>query len=116
MKAFFLNFYPLCLTAAIIIGLQTQCKKEPAPEIFGNWQTISPGFQWHYQIDQTQFCRTLPEYFGETQFCFNYQTTGDTLNLNFNQPEKWIWDILEKDVAVITNVTKGESYIVKRTK
>lgn len=115
-QAFWQTLQYSVFPALSICLIWSACHKEPQPEIYGQWETISNGFKWNYQISENQFCRTLPEFFGETQFCFPYEVKGDTLNIQFNDPEKWVWNILESDVAIVTNLTVNETYVVKRTK
>ena len=96
------------------------CKKEPNPNIYGHWKTISAlGDQWEYDIDRTGlFCKSLPPYFGTTFFCWPYRENGDTLFIDKPEPEVWIWHFEAPNVATVTNhlgtTEQPKTFILRR--
>lgn len=99
------------LIAANLFSMSTivqNCKKEHAPDIYGEWETLSAvGFFWEYSIDEKHFCRTLPEYF-DTSFCFDYDRQGNVLKVKAAQEETWSWDFEADNIAVVTVEIPGE--------
>lgn len=102
MKHFFHLIIPTFLAIAILVF--SECKKEQQPSIVGQWETVeSLGYKWDFDIDDDgQFCRSLAEAFGTTQFCFPYLITGSELILNAPVVERWSILFVCDDVADIT--------------
>jgi len=98
------------------------CKKEPLPHpIYGEWETVNAvGFKWEYNIQEDGFfCRSLPEYFGETKFCYNYQRVDDTLFIQANSPERWTLQIQTRDAILVTSTLEGgnvDAFLLNRKK
>jgi len=111
MTKFSLSFALSCALLAFLlsIALSYGCKKEPLPHpIYGEWETVNAvGFKFDYKIQEGGlFCRSLPEYFGNTWFCFDYNRQADTLFVNIEaDPERWVLDFQTRD-AVLVNVKK----------
>lgn len=91
--------------ALLFLLLQaTACRKERQPDIYGDWETITTvGFKWQYAIDRRgQFCKALPEYFPETNFCYDYSERADSTFIHSPTPEVWVWEFEGQNVAVVT--------------
>lgn len=113
-KTFFLLF--LCFTLF-------QCKKEPKPSLIGTWETVTTvGFEFEYEITPDLHCRSLPEYFGNTSFCYPYEFVDDsTIVVQANIVETWNYEFVDEDGnVVVVWVTLPDStkqnFILKRKK
>lgn len=99
-----------------------QCKKESLPTVCGQWETLSVvGFKWDYEFcDGGQFCRSLPEYFPDTSFCFSFEQHGDTSFIATPEPEVWVWEWEGENIAVIKSITpiqgQPSQFIIRRKK
>lgn len=105
-----------------ILALSTQCKKEELPHpVFGQWETVNAvGFKWEYEIEEScNFCRSLPEYFGTTKFCYPYSRSADTLFILTPDPERWTLQVQTRDAILVTvNRESGTSdaFLLSRKK
>jgi hypothetical protein len=88
------------------------CEKDHQPTIYGQWETVQAfGYKWEYKIPKHgQLCRKLPEAFGETSFCFDYEIEGDVMSINAPVIEVWKITFICENVAEIT-VTYPDSSI-----
>lgn len=92
--------------------LASGCHKEPKPSFLGKWRTVTTvGFKFDYEITPLSHCRKLPEYFGETSFCYPYQKIDDnTIVVNSQYPERWVFSFLgECDESADVFVTLPDS-------
>lgn len=102
--------------------LSLGCHKDPEPTFYGRWETVTTtGFEFEYQIDQGgEHCRRLPEYFGQTSFCYPFTVQADdVLIVNGNQVETWVWEFLDDDVADVTVTYEDQTkqrFILKKLK
>ena len=99
------------------------CHKDPKPEVFGTWETVSAvGFKWEYTITRdAQFCKRLPEYFPDTSFCFDYEVdaNGTVVDVDAPNAENWTWEFMAEDLAdVVVRYadSTSERIIIKRLK
>jgi len=97
------------------------CHKQPKPSFLGKWETVTTvGFKWEYDISSNTNCRKLPEYFGETLFCYPYDIGDDnTFVVHTPEPEVWEFNFVDDcgDVAdVWVTLPDGEKqqFILKR--
>lgn len=103
-----------------IVALFGACKKDIFTP-YGEWETVNAvGYKWEYSIEKNgQFCKSLPEQFPLTSFCFDYQMASNGLNMTINSPDKEAWEFTPvcEDVAdVSVTYPSGEvvRFILKR--
>lgn len=121
------NIFKLAILTALFgvtLVCTSSCKKDPMPTIYGHWETVNAiGFNWQYDItDGGQFCKSLPEYFPETSFCYDYAVANDadhTTTITAPTAETWTWEFVGgcADVAdVSVTLANGEKqrFILKR--
>lgn len=103
MTKFLIRFIFLIALFCIVFSIAC-CQKEEHPQVYGQWETIDVvGPKWDYNIQKDGFlCKTLPEYFPGTNFCYDYEVDGDTLHLYSATPEKWVFEFEGDNVAIVT--------------
>lgn len=101
---------------AFVVLLAASCYREPEPEVYGSWGTISDGFKWEYRIQRGGFfCRKLPELFQETIFCYEFTNDGERLEIDTPGHESWEYSFEgEGDVLVVKEYISGDT-ISKKT-
>jgi len=115
----------LCVVAyfALLFGTPS-CKKEPLPktDFFGEWITVTTGFKFEYSIrPDGKFCKKLPEFFNDEEFCCSYRQIGDTLFMFYPTREKWLYRFEEPntDIMYVNNLLQNGSqpeYFILRRK
>lgn len=118
-KYFLIQFTMLAIYASIVVS----CHKEtPPPSPIGKWETVQAfGYKYQHEFKTDgQTCRRLPEAFGTTAFCYDYQFDNSTMamTINTNAVETWQWSFVCDDVADVTVTLPDSSvqrYILKRT-
>lgn len=104
----------------LFAGLLTLgCHKETKPSFLGKWETVTTvGFKFEYEITPSSHCRKLPEYFGDTSFCYPYDKIDDnTIFVKSPANETWSFEFLGDQVAdVWVTLQDGEKqqFILKR--
>jgi len=123
LKAFLISS-----TVSFIVTLSLlqifSCKKEPLPktDFFGEWITVTTGFKFEYSIrPDGKFCKKLPEFFNDEEFCCSYRQIGDTLFMFYPTREKWLYRFEEPntDIMYVNNLLQNGSqpeYFILRRK
>ena len=109
------------LALAAYFSIVTACHKDPAPTVYGKWETVNAfGYHWNYSFEKGgQFCKSLPEYFPDSFFCFDYSVDGNLVTIDAPDDEVWAWEFLDQDLAdVRVTLVDGslERFILKRIK
>lgn len=112
----------ILVAAFMLLAACFGCHKEHENTIYGEWKTINTvGFAYDYSIQKGGYhCRSLPDVFGTTMFCYDYTEKNDSLFIAANDPEHWVLEYENADLVVVKvhrdSSNTNESFILKRKK
>ena len=97
-----------------LIAFQSQCKPEPQPKIYGDWQTLSGLITpIEYRIRENELCERYPDFPPQTRICFGTELKGDTLQIfNGNANRTWVLNFNGQNVVTVTQFSGGEQSAV----